>query len=512
MGVGYPNEEIKEKHLVGQPIALSRKQYKKILKQQEKSLCQIISNNGKATGFLCNIPSPVLITANHVLDKAQLEPGKEIIVNFTDENEKKHFKTIKIDEKRNIYTIGKLNNEDIDTTIIELRPGEDGLNEQEFMEIDDELMNDDEVKNSYQKIDIYVIQYKFEGEIVTSNGIINEMKKEEKSYTLYHTCDTSFGSSGSPIILYNHKVIGFHRGWAPGEEYNRATLLQYPIKEYNKKLEERELGIKNENNINEDVTKNGNSEKPNDENNKKMIDDNFDKKIKINENNHNKITMIHKINNKENKIKILGKKFIKNNKENCRLIINKKEYDICEYIEYDKYSINKNDAFLTIILTGVNNIINAEYMFAGCNNLQSLPDISNWNTKNITSMYNMFYGCSSLETLPDISKWDTENVMSMGYMFAGCNHLKSLPDFSNWNTKNITDMGYMFNNCSSLQSLPDFSKWNTSSVMNMNYMFYNCTSLQSLPDISKWDTKNIKSNSDMFVGCESSLIIPSKFC
>ena len=49
----------------------------------------------------------------------------------------------------------------------------------------------------------------------------------------------------------------------------------------------------------------------------------------------------------------------------------------------------------------------------------------------------------------------------MSYMFYYCGSLNSLPDISNWNTSNVTDMSYMFFNCSSLKSLPDISNWNT---------------------------------------------------
>jgi len=36
--------------------------------------------------------------------------------------------------------------------------------------------------------------------------------------------------------------------------------------------------------------------------------------------------------------------------------------------------------------------------------------------KKITNMYSMFYSCSSLQSLPDISKWNTEKVTYMSYM------------------------------------------------------------------------------------------------
>ena len=56
-------------------------------------------------------------------------------------------------------------------------------------------------------------------------------------------------------------------------------------------------------------------------------------------------------------------------------------------------------------------------MFSECISLTSLPDISNWNTKNVTNMSFMFSLCSSLKSLPDISKWDMSNVTSKKGMF-----------------------------------------------------------------------------------------------
>ena len=39
----------------------------------------------------------------------------------------------------------------------------------------------------------------------------------------------------------------------------------------------------------------------------------------------------------------------------------------------------------------------------------------------------MFYCCNKLESLPDISQWDTKNVKDMSYMFDGCSSLKKIP-------------------------------------------------------------------------------------
>ena len=70
-------------------------------------------------------------------------------------------------------------------------------------------------------------------------------------------------------------------------------------------------------------------------------------------------------------------------------------------------------------------------IFSGCISLNSLPDISKWNTNNITNMCNIFNGCKSLRSLPDISKWNTNNVTNMNNIFSGCDSLTSFPDSLN---------------------------------------------------------------------------------
>ena len=138
----------KEKRKNGQNKALTKKQKMVILTQRSRSLCEVIVKDEIATGFLCNIPDPVLITNHNILNESQIEPGKEINICFIDENENKHHKKIKIDETRVTYTVGSLDGEEIDITIIELRPEIDDLNEQEFIEIDTDLMST-KAENSY---------------------------------------------------------------------------------------------------------------------------------------------------------------------------------------------------------------------------------------------------------------------------------------------------------------------------------------------------------------------------
>ena len=218
------------------------------------------------------------------------------------------------------------------------------------------------------------------------------------------------------------------------------------------------------------------------------------------------IKIRYKINNKD-KIRIFGNDFVRNNKNNCTIIFEGKEYELQEF--FNVKNLNKN--ILEIHLKGIKKVTNMNDIFDKCSLLLSLPDISEWNTSNIKSMYQIFDSCTSLKSLPDISKWNTSNVTNMGLMFYGCSSLTDLPDISKWDTSKVTDMHQMFDGCTSLKSLPDISKWNMSNVTNLSWMFCDCLSLSSLPDISKWDTKSINNINYMFKGCNKSLIIPSKF-
>ena len=69
-----------------------------------------------------------------------------------------------------------------------------------------------------------------------------------------------------------------------------------------------------------------------------------------------------------------------------------------------------------------NSVILAE-MFSFCPSLQSIEDISEWNTDNLIDMSGMFEGCSSLEILPDISKWNTYNTTNTSSLFSSCSSL-----------------------------------------------------------------------------------------
>ena len=179
---------------------------------------------------------------------------------------------------------------------------------------------------------------------------------------------------------------------------------------------------------------------------------------------NNEMTIIYD-SKKEIEIKIFGDKFIANNKEKCIIKYKEKEYTLQEFQE-----IKKGKWKIEIKLIETDIITDMSYMFSDCAFLETIVDISKWNTYYVTDMSYLFSGCEHLKSLPDISKWKTNNVVNMSYMFSGCKSLTSLPDIAIWNTNNVTNMSYMFEKCE-LLDLPDLRKWNTDKVTDMTKMF-----------------------------------------
>ena len=248
--------------------------------------------------------------------------------------------------------------------------------------------------------------------------------------------------------------------------------------------------------------------------------------------NNKEIIISYKINNEPN-LTIFGNKFVKNNKEKCKIFYQNKFHELNEYLDISNYNNDKNK--LEIKLTGINNITDMSYMFYncstlisisdfdtknitnisnifnGCSSLLELPDISKWDTRKFTDISQAFSNCSSLKSLPDISKWDTSHITNISYLFYNCSSLNTLPDLSKWNINNVTNISHMFSGCSSLLNLPDISNWNTKNVFCMDYLFEKCSSLTSLPNINNWDIENVINMDCMFLNCSETLNIPNKF-
>ena len=234
------------------------------------------------------------------------------------------------------------------------------------------------------------------------------------------------------INLDNLKVIGIHKGRSIDKKINYGSLIRMPIDEFFEKL--KNFKIEGTMTL------------------KKSIENKSKKNI-----DGETITIRYKIIDKY-RIFLFGEDFVNNNKELCTMIINKKEYKICQYYSTGNLELNNT---LEIKLKGIKRVTNMSCMFYGCLSLISLPDISEIDTKNVIDMSYMFYECELLKSLPDISKWDTKNVTNMSHMFDGCFSLSSLPDISKWNTENLKNKSNMFARCkNSLNIPPEFQdKW-----------------------------------------------------
>ena len=76
------------------------------------------------------------------------------------------------------------------------------------------------------------------------------------------------------------------------------------------------------------------------------------------------INIIYDINGEE-KIRIFGSKFVENNKNICKIIVNNNEYKLSK--SYNAKNNNNNK--LKIKLKGIDNISDMSYMFENCSSL-----------------------------------------------------------------------------------------------------------------------------------------------
>ena len=112
------------------------------------------------------------------------------------------------------------------------------------MELDENLFKE-ESNIFYEDKSIYTIQYYNGGNAAVSYGLINNIG----NLNIQHTCSTDKGSSGSPLLnISNNKVIGIHKEGSTKFNFNRATLLKFPLNDFIKKIQNKHIGNNNSNN------------------------------------------------------------------------------------------------------------------------------------------------------------------------------------------------------------------------------------------------------------------------
>jgi len=292
----------------------------------------------------------------------------------------------------------------LDYTCIEIF---DSDNIKKFFRIDDNIFNN---KNSLIDKDIFILQYPL-GELSHALGTILNFKDN----LICHNVNTDNGSSGSPLIkrYNNNLIIGIHSGAEKDVNdeyiYNLAIPFDIIIKDIKDKLSNYKKNIINTENIIEY---------------RNIINLIYEKKER------------YYYNDYENPNRIFGSNFVKNNKNNIKLIINGKESELIE--EYDlKKGVNN------IQLIILNKLTNLKDMFDGACSLKNIEELKYLDTKDVNDFSCMFCECSSLLDIKPLQNWNVSNGNDFSCMFYGCSSLSDIKPLQNWkfsNKKYFSDM------------------------------------------------------------------------
>ena len=205
--------------------------HKKAIEQMEGGICKIHVKNMQASGFFCRIPFPdkknmlkVLISTYYLIN--------EEVINQKDQKLMVDIKEGKVLKLLNINNRMKYINEKYNTAIIEIKE-EDNIDN--YIDLDDKILNDiiynkNEIEK-YKNNEIYLIQYP-ENELLIAFGKIESNQDFVDSNRFVHNCITNFGSSGSPILNLNNKVIGMHVYANRKNNKQIGQFLNCPIKEF----------------------------------------------------------------------------------------------------------------------------------------------------------------------------------------------------------------------------------------------------------------------------------------
>ena len=299
----------------------------------------------------------------------------------------------------------------MDDSIIEIKE-EDNLDIYSFLEIDSSInVNNPQILNHK----VYLLHYpKGVDEVRYCQGNIIDLIDKTNFKANYWS---EPGSSGSPIFDYESDlVIGIHsKGNKKKENNNKAygIILKYAVEEFIKKKGEE---------INQSY--------------KNLYPQS------------NTMDMIYII-QKNKSIHIFCGKFVKNYGEKCKIIYNKKKYNLTEHFPVSDISKeNQKKGEIKITLEGIDYITDMSYMFSKCKNLKKVI-ATGTDMSNVKYMKLTFEWCENLEELSNTSKWNLENVESLKGLFYKCTKLKKIPGIGKWDPVKLKDCEEMFLGCES---------------------------------------------------------------
>ena len=256
------------------------------------------------------------------------------------------------------------------------------------------------------------------------------------------------------------------------------------------------------------------------------------------ENNYNEINelslnfkYIIKENGKSN-IPIFNEYFVKNNKDNCYLIINNDECELRSKYDFREKGEHKitlkiyNHQIIDFrsMFNGISNIINISgfsdfnynvgedisYMFYSCNNIESFKPLKNLDVSNCKNFEGVFSGCN-FSNLDYLSKWDMAKAINLENMFYNCNKLNNINGIKGWKVQNVENFKFMFYGCQNLTNVNSIKNWDMSKAKSIYGMFQNCQNLYNMDSLFRWNLNNIVDKTDIIKGCCKLVNIPSIF-
>ena len=287
-----------------------------------KSICKIVLDSPKkiASGFLIKLfkdeqPFYCLMTNEHV----DIIKRRQAITFYYDNQNR--IRNIDLNpEERFIKDFRDIK---MDATIIEIIPKDEIPQDYFLLPLIDYMDNFDKLIGK----NIIIIQYP-DGKLNLTDGKI-EYLTEATNYEFVHGASTDEGSSGSPIFLKGStKVVGIHKGYIKTKQKKEnCGDFNWPIFSYFKNFKN------NSNNKSNNIIK----EKSELNNNKINFANNLNEINKVNKNDGeqisgliqdnsnkgklNQITIVYRIKSNDNSVKLFGSSFVKNNIDNCYLLI-----------------------------------------------------------------------------------------------------------------------------------------------------------------------------------------------
>ena len=209
---------------------LTSKMSKILAEKSEKSVCEIIKDNGYGSGFFCKINLDgneicCLFSNNHVITEEMLTNEESIEIKLDKET---YYISLKL--KRRIWS-----DKDLDFTCIEIIKEDNLIEKVELLEIDKNNYNIEYELENYNKRGIVIASIGGKGDIELPQGVIYNVKNSNNLFL--HNCNTEPGFSGGPIILISSlRVMGIHRGYDETNNKNIGIYFKEIIEMMEKKV------------------------------------------------------------------------------------------------------------------------------------------------------------------------------------------------------------------------------------------------------------------------------------